>query len=60
MKYKGRPQSRNIDDRRSPFGSNSLNTSMSWNDKVKTFLGESLSSSTSGKRTEYNTLKKAK
>lgn len=60
MKTKGRPQSKNIEDRRSPFGSNSL-TNISWKGKVNSFIMESHKAGRDYKGpTDYNTLKKAK
>lgn len=48
MKTQGRPKSRNIEDRRTPFGSNSLN-GMTWLSKVEAHYRTSIKDAASNK-----------
>jgi hypothetical protein len=49
MKTKGRPQSKNIDDRRNYFGTNAK-SQITWKDRVNTFVMDSLSGASQNRK----------
>lgn len=50
MKVSGRPKSKNIEDRRSPFGSDSVNPNYEWKNKVGAFYGQSITGASRNER----------